>query len=1819
MKTVKISFLVLFTAAIGLLHFCTDVPVDGSSSEAAVTLLALKSSSGEVDSTSIIDSTEKDIELLLSYHLGYFIDSVIVGIYSGPDFESGGKADTQIVLRFGPDDVRDTSLLTIRFSTGGERRITVVSYKKHGLVSKVTATVYILASPVKPENSPPQFITETPRLVYRVDEGDLVRFAVAATDIDGDPLSYSFLFEKDSLPRTSTASLENGFFEWKSATGDKGIYAIVFVVSDGKVSTSHSTTIVVGDTTFNESPEIVSTPPTTARTGVQYDYQPIANDDDAEDGFIWKLLGAMPAGMRFDSLTGRIWWIPAKGVVTSGPLLLKVTDFGFPPMSDSQRIVITVTDGNRPPVVSSQSVATGEGVPVTVRLSATDWDDSILQYEITGEPLHGTIVLEKSGSVTYTPAAGFKGVDTVFWVALDSVQSSDTARLKIYVAMENQKPVAHGQQLSTPEDVAISMVLSADDVEADDLTYMLRKNPQHGTLKGADREWVYTPYADFFGADTFTFYVNDTHHESDPAMVIIVVASVNDTPVIATMGIPTPLNTAASFVLSVNDPDDSLFLFELARTPLHGTLDSLAIPELVFTPESGFKGSDSLMYRATDESGCTGPAALIVIDIGSDNQRPVALPLNFSVLEDTEIELRLAGTDPEGAAVTSTVTKLPAHGTLSSTGQTRSYLPHQDYVGPDTLWFTVSDGKLVSEPASIVIMVEPVNDVPVVQAQSVAVSLNGTVQIRLSASDVDDTVLTFGITSLPKNGTLDTSKLSQGSVGYTPGANFKGSDTLQFVAGDASGGVSAPGLVIVSVAVTNQRPVADPQAVTINEDVTQTIFLTGSDLESSAANLVFSITSHPRFGQLQGTLPNISYKTAPDFNGVDTFWFAVNDGNLTSNPARVLIEVLPVNDAPSAVTKMVTTGLNASVNIQLQANDVDDMTFTYEVVSNPLHGAVDISGIADGWISYTPAGGFKGYDTLMYRALDAAGIASSAVPVSIGVALDNQPPVANSKNIVLNEDTPRDDLLTGFDIENSPLQFTITKSPVHGRIEGTLPQIRYVPDLNFFGTDSLRFTVSDGSATSAPAVVRFTVNPINDAPVAAQKSVTTGLNTSVAVTLTGSDVEGGLLSYHIAKMPANGTLDTSAIGSARISYAPNFLFKGIDTVLYYVTDAAGAQSPPAPVTIGVALDNQPPHAFSQEVSTPEDVALSVTISANDIESTNLTYTINTNPAHGTLAGSGQNYSYTPANNFNGSDYFEFTAYDGQLGSNTARVTITVNPVNDAPVLSTIPAQTIMRGGTFAPVQLDNYVNDPDNSDLQIRWTALAANSHVTIAINSQRIAVLTVADSSWVGTENITFTATDPDGLSRSIDMSSTVENNTVPVISSVDDILVNEGTVPGTILFTVGDAETALSALTVTAVSDNQQVVEDSAIVLGGTDDSRTAAVTPTGTPGVATITLTVFDGVLSASETFTLMVNGRPTVTDQAVTVAQDGSVAIDLEAADPESGILTYSVEDPAHGTLSGTAPNLTYAPPAGYSGSDSFTFTATDSLGFASLSATVSITVTAANIAPTATPQSVTVNENDSVAITLSGTDPEGGSLTYDIIDVPSNGTLSGAPPNVTYTPTTGYSGDDSFTFTVTDQGFLISPPATVSITVTAANIAPTATPQSVTVNENDSVAVILSGTDPEGGSLTYDIIDVPSNGTLSGAPPNVTYTPTTGYIGDDSFTFTATDQGLLTSLPATVSITVNGLPVADFTAATDGSNPSLTIVYTSTSTDPEDNTLTYEWDMGITGDTGPWTGSTVTYTYPSGGDYTVKLLVDDQLGGTDSIQKVISVPLGTAGQ
>ena len=273
----------------------------------------------------------------------------------------------------------------------------------------------------------------------------------------------------------------------------------------------------------------------------------------------------------------------------------------------------------------------------------------------------------------------------------------------------------------------------------------------------------------------------------------------------------------------------------------------------------------------------------------------------------------------------------------------------------------------------------------------------------------------------------------------------------------------------------------------------------------------------------------------------------------------------------------------------------------------------------------------------------------------------------------------------------------------------------------------------------------------------------------------------------------------------------------------------------------------------------------------------------------------------------------------------------------------------------------------------------------------------------------------------------------------------------------------------------------------------------------------------------------NRPPTADAQSVNVPVNTATAITLTGSDPDGDALTCTIAgQPAHGTLSGAAPNLTYTPALDYTGSDSFTFTVSDG-EYTSAPATVSITVAPVNHPPTADAQSVTTTEGTAVPITLAGSDPDGDELTYALVTQPAHGLLTGLLPTLTYTPAAGYSGTDSFTFTVND-GLATSAPATVSITVTPVNDAPAAADDSYSVNVNKQLKVNAPGvlkndSDPDNDALTAVLVSGPASGKLTfNANGSFTYVPQPGFAGIVTFTYQATD-GTLISNVATATIAV----------------------------------------------------------------------------------------------
>ncbi len=286
---------------------------------------------------------------------------------------------------------------------------------------------------------------------------------------------------------------------------------------------------------------------------------------------------------------------------------------------------------------------------------------------------------------------------------------------------------------------------------------------------------------------------------------------------------------------------------------------------------------------------------------------------------------------------------------------------------------------------------------------------------------------------------------------------------------------------------------------------------------------------------------------------------------------------------------------------------------------------------------------------------------------------------------------------------------------------------------------------------------------------------------------------------------------------------------------------------------------------------------------------------------------------------------------------------------------------------------------------------------------------------------------------------------------------------------------------------------------------------------------------------------VNSPPNAVNDAATTNEDNAIIISVltNDTDPDGDALTISsITQGANGSvLNNGDSTLTYTPNANFNGGDAFTYTISDGNG-GSDTATVTVTVSAVNDPPVAGSQSITTNEDTSQAIVLSATDVDGDPLTYAVVGSPANGNLTGGPPNLTYTTALNYNGLDSLTFKAND-GVADSNIATVSIAISAVNDAPQAVNDSYTTNEDTALTVAapgVLGNDADIDSLTMlaVLVSGPAQGALIlNANGSFSYTPTSNYNGNDSFTYIANDGGLNSNV-ATVNIIINAVndpPVA----------------------------------------------------------------------------------------
>ncbi len=312
----------------------------------------------------------------------------------------------------------------------------------------------------------------------------------------------------------------------------------------------------------------------------------------------------------------------------------------------------------------------------------------------------------------------------------------------------------------------------------------------------------------------------------------------------------------------------------------------------------------------------------------------------------------------------------------------------------------------------------------------------------------------------------------------------------------------------------------------------------------------------------------------------------------------------------------------------------------------------------------------------------------------------SSPPVATAQSATTPEDLAAQLTLAGTDVDGDALTFALVAQPAAGTGQVTLngAVATYTPPANYAGATSFAFKANDGALDSAAATVSLTVTPVNDPPTALPQSATTAQATAVTVTLAGMDVDGDALTFAVSTPPiaAQGAV---VLTGAQARFTPAAGFSGTATFAFTASDGQ-LTSAPATVSIVVGGAAHAPVASNASVELAEDGSKAVTLSATDADGDPLTFALTQQPpaGQGTVTLAGAIATYTPPANFHGATTFQFTANDGALTSSAATVSVTVTPVNDAPVAEGVSATTA--SGT--PVTLTLQASDADGDTLTFR-------------------------------------------------------------------------------------------------------------------------------------------------------------------------------------------------------------------------------------------------------------------------------------------------------------------------------------------------------------------------------------------------------------------------------------------------------------------------------------------------------------------------------------
>ncbi|EHH1026834.1 tandem-95 repeat protein [Vibrio parahaemolyticus] len=1490
---------------------------------------------------------------------------------------------------------------------------------------------------------------------------------------------------------------------------------------------------------------------------------------------------------------------------------------------------------NDAPNAENDVITTEEDTAVTIDVLVNDSDveGDALSIQSASVPSEQGSVDIVDGKLVFTPAENFNGEATITYIVTDG-DLTDEAKVTVTVTPVNDSPVAVDDTVSTQEDTAVTIdVLTNDtDVDGDKLSIESASVPkEQGTVEVVDGKLVFTPAENFNGDAEITYTVTDGEL-TDEAKVTVTVNPVNDAPTIKVDAVESITEDAVNTdtvvaTLTVRDtdtPEDQLTVslennsngyFVLVGDEVKLTQagvdavnnDELNLKDLTISASVSdgvnptANDSDSLVVNRVNDAPTVENA--IADQVLSEDFDAYTIDLNEVFKDsDSSLEFSVSGNNSIQISIVNGVATIT---------------PTADWNGKETITFTAKDPSGESVNQTVDFTVAPVVDI---EADSADVVEDTPTIINVLGNDTfesTDKVVSLDADNGPKNGTVIVN--NDGTVTYTPDDNYVGEDTFTYIV--TSGGMSESTTVEVNVTPVNDAPVAKDDIATTQEDTAVTIDVLPNDTDVDGDKLSIQSASVPEAqGKVEIVDGKLVFTPAENFNGHAEIIYTVTDGQLTDE-AKVTVTVNPVNDAPTIKVDAVesitedavsTDTVVATLTVRDTDTPEDQLTVSLENNSNGYFVLVGNE------VKLTQAG----VDAVNNDELNLKDLTISA-SVSDGVnptANDSDSLVVNRVNDaptvenaiadqVLSEDFDAYtiDLNEVFKDTDSSLEFSVSgNNSIQISIVNGVATISPTADWN--GSEALTFTATDPSGESVSQTVNFTVAPVAD--IVADKA-TVVEDTPTIIKVLGNDTFEGddqVVSLDTNNGPANGTVSVNPDGS--VTYTPNDNYHGADSFTYIVT--SGGVSESTTVNVDVTPVNDAPVATNETAITDEDTPVTIDVLPNDtdVDGDKLSIESASVPKEqGTVEVVNGKLVFTPAENFNGDAEITYTVTDGQL-TDEAKVTVTVNPVNDAPTIKVDAVESI----TEDAVSIDTVVatltvRDTDTSEDQLT-VSLENNSNGYFVLVGDEVkltqAGVDAVNNDELNLKDLTISASVSDGVNPTANDSDSLIVNRVNDAPTVENAIANQVLSEDFDTYTIDlnevfkDTDSSLEF----SVSGNNSI--QISIVNG------VATISPTADwNGSEALTFTATDpSGESVSQTVNFTVAPVVDIEADSTNVVEDTPTIINVLGNDTFEGkdkVVSLDAENgPKNGTVivnnDGT---VTYTPNDNYVGKDTFTYIVTS--GGVSESTTVEVNVTPVNDAPVAKDDIATTQEDTAVTIDVlpNDSDVDGDKLSIESASVPKEqGTVEVVNGKLVFTPAENFNGDAEITYTVTDGA--LTDQATVKVTVNAVNDTPVVesnvadqtlaedfTPYTIDLN------TVFSDVDNVDGELKFS---VSGNSNIQVAIVNgiATITPTADWNGSETLTFTATDPSG-ESVSQTVDFTVT--PVADIVA------DKATVVEDTPTIIKVLGNDTFEGDdkvVSLDAENGPKNGTVIVNN-----DGTVTYTPDDNYVGKDTFTYIVT--------